>query len=777
LEFLVLLVVIAAVVCLAAAAQGPRLGLTEAAIVVANATDDDQERKAIQFLTQEVKRRSGVEWRRAGEAPADKPAVILTTGGRGAPEGYSLAVQSSGKQPAVVIEGNDVRGRLFGIGRLLRSLSFSRGAVTLDPDLHITSAPQVAVRGHQLANRPKSNSYDAWDKARFEQYLRDLIIFGANALEIIPSVTPDDESASNEIMPVDPWEMTLWLAETARQYGLLVYMWVPNIEDDLLTPEGRRGALDRRRVLYEACRRVDAVLVPGGDPGNLHPRDFMPLAAEHAALLHGIHPECEMWVSAQNFRGEALDYFYAYLRNERPDWLHGVVHGPWVEDSIPHTREVVPEQYPLRRYPDICHCCRCQYPMPAWDQAFAITANREPINPRPTQYAHIHNLFADYAVGFVTYSDGINDDVNKFVWNVMAWDRTTDVAQAMLEFARVYVSPEMADDIAHGILALERNWDGPVAGNPVIEDTLAHWQGLERRAGREVLANWRFQQMLLRAYYDAYVQARVRFERQLERKALGALAGVTAQGGCDHAMSMAKAVLARADNETPRPEWRRRIDELADDLWESIGAQLTVERHHASGWERGAMVTTLHRPLNDRRWIEAELAAAAAHGDEHKRAAIRRIVGWQDPGPGGFYDNLGQRWSEPHLVPGPGWEADPGFVVSPQDEFGGADDGRLSWQCQAQTLFGTPLRMRYEGLHPQAWYRLRITYAGRYHGSAVLIANGTHQVHGALGQSDPIAPVEFDLPHALTAGGTLELEWRRASKRGIQVAEVWLLRR
>jgi len=752
------------------------MDLTEAVIVLDQPTRDVHEDKALQFLTQEVARRAGVRWPVADQPPRSRPAVVLSYKGGGAAEGYSLAVRSSGKQARVVIEGNDIRGRLFGIGRLLRAIEISRGEVAIDADLNVRSAPQVALRGHQLANRPKSNSYDAWDKARFEQYLRDLIIFGANALEIVPSITVDDVSASNEIMPVDPWEMTLFLAETAHHYGLRVCLWVPNIEDDILTPPGRRAALESRRRLYAACERVDEVFVPGGDPGNLHPRDFMAVAAEHAALLKSVHPECTMWVSSQNFRGEALRHFYRYLQTEQPDWLDGVVYGPWVEDTFPHTREAVPDRYLLRRYPDICHTIRCQYPVPAWDQAFAITANREPINPCPMQHAHIHNLFADLAVGFITYSDGIADDVNKFIWNVMGWDRNTDVRAALVEYGRVYISEQLADGIAAGILALERNWQGRLADNDEVCETLAQWQALEQQAGAEVLANWRFQQMLLRAYFDAYVQARLRFEDGLESDALRALAAAPKQGA-DQAASSAKAILARADTGTPKSEWLARVDELADDLWESIGAQLTVERHHAQAWERGAMVTTLRWPLNNRRWMERELAAVEGQDESAKLAAIRRIVEWENPGPGGFYDNLGQRWQEPHLLVDRRWEEDPGFVLSAQDEHDVPGDGRRSWQCQAATVFGTPLRMRYQGLDGNASYRLRITYAGRYRGTATLVANRRYEIHGPLGQSDPIAPVEFDLPRDATAGGTLELEWHRVTGRGVQVAEVWLIKR
>ena len=34
------------------------------------------------------------------------------------------------------------------------------------------------LRGHQLGYRPKTNSYDAWTPAMWEQYVRDLVVFG-----------------------------------------------------------------------------------------------------------------------------------------------------------------------------------------------------------------------------------------------------------------------------------------------------------------------------------------------------------------------------------------------------------------------------------------------------------------------------------------------------------------------------------------------------------------------------------------------------------------------
>ena len=80
-----------------------------------------------------------------------------------------------------------------------------------------------------------------------------------------------------------------------------------------------------------------------------------------------------------------------------------------------------------------------------------------------------------------------------------------------------------ADDFAHGLFALEQNWRGPLLTNGSVETTLQQFRALERRASPQVLANWRFQQALYRAYYDAYVRSRLIYETDLEERALDRL--------------------------------------------------------------------------------------------------------------------------------------------------------------------------------------------------------------------------------------------------------------
>ena len=152
-----------------------------------------------------------------------------------------------------------------------------------------------------------------------------------------------------------------------------------------------------------------------------------------------------------------------------------------------------------------------------------------------------------------------------------------------------------------------------------------------------------------------------------------------------------------------------------------------------------------------------------------------------DPGPGGFYDDLGNLTRQPHLVRGPGYAADPDFRRSSIVGFGSRAGWPLAWCQNAQTLHDAPLEMRYDDLDKQARYKVRIVYAGDSFRNLIRLDADGQEVHGWFKKPIQPVPVEFDVPAAATADGQLTLSWRQepgkgANGRGCQVAEVWLMR-
>lgn len=75
-------------------------------------------------------------------------------------EGYRVRILEDGAAPAVLVIGNDARGVLFGVGRLLRALRMDRQSIQLPDDCSVATAPKYPLRGHQLDYRPKTNAYD-----------------------------------------------------------------------------------------------------------------------------------------------------------------------------------------------------------------------------------------------------------------------------------------------------------------------------------------------------------------------------------------------------------------------------------------------------------------------------------------------------------------------------------------------------------------------------------------------------------------------------------------
>jgi hypothetical protein len=619
----------------------------------------------------------------------------------------------------------------------------------------------------------------------WEQYIRDLAVFGTNAVELLPPRT--DDAADSPHFPLPQMKMMIEMSRLLDQYGLDVWIWYPAMDRDYSNPETVRKALDEWGNVLRQLPRVDAVFVPGGDPGHTDPKFLLPFLEKQTANLHRYHPHAQMWVSPQGFDQKWLETFYAYLKTTQPEWLSGVVYGPQIRVSLPELRAAIPKKYPIRRYPDITHSRQCQYPVTDWDTAYAITEGREVINPRPRDEAHIFRALEHNAMGFISYSEGCNDDVNKIVWSGLGWDPDKPVIDILREYARYFIGDAFADDFAQGLCALEENWRGPLVANAGVVTTLQQFQSMERAAAPSQLLNWRFQQALYRAYYDAYIHGRLVYETDLEQQAMNRLAAAD-RIGSRVALAEAESVLDRAVVSPAATGWRARVFELGDMLFQSIRMQLSVARHKAIEAERGATLDTIDEPLNNRLWLERRFAEIRALDNEGDRLQeIRAIVHWTDPGPGGFYDDLGNVMRQPHLVRGAGFQADPGCYRTPRFGYviGRQYYARYprSWWDNVEAIYDAPLNMQYDDLDPQAAYSVRIAYAGDSPRTKIrLLADDKYEVHPESTKPRPAALVDYDIPREATRDGRLKLTWYRqpglgGNGRGCAVAEIWLIKK
>ncbi|MEX2567180.1 MAG: hypothetical protein WD431_14655, partial [Cyclobacteriaceae bacterium] len=621
------------------------------------------------------------------------------------PEGFTIQFEKDKRQaPTVFILGNDARGILFGVGYFLRKISMypsvgnTPGKLLVPNDIKIDTHPVVDVRGHQLGYRPKVNSYDGFTVDMWEQYIRDLIVFGVNAIEIMPPHTDDDDDGP--MFPHPQMEMMIQMNDLLVKYGLDTWIWYPLMHGDYSKSEITEKSLEENERVFSQLARVDAVFIPGGDPGHTHPNDLFSYLEKEAKILHKYHPGAEIWVSPQGFDGEWFDLFLQLIREE-PEWLTGIAHGPWIRLDIDGLREVVPDRYPIRRYPDITHTIDAQYFMRDWDYAHVATHGREPINPRPLDQAAVfHSANLENYDAFITYSEGVNDDVNKTIWSGLGWNPDAEVNDILRDYSRYYIGPDYEDDFAKMLLGLEENWLGPLIGNNSVTSNHLKLQTMEEQALPSVRLNWRFQQVQYRSYYDAYNRSRLLYETSLEKEAMGILRRASELGSLN-VMKQAKEILDRATEWRIAEGWRQRIFELAEALFQSIRMQLSVDKYFARDVIRGGNLDLIDYPLNNRLWLEAQFTRIEQIEDEENRLEeIDKIVNWENPGPGGYYTDLGNMGNQPHLVNEGSYEDDPNSYFSPFVGYAGgysvrlerSMDWRVSWKRYMQTLYGYPLK-------------------------------------------------------------------------------------
>jgi len=186
--------------------------------------------------------------------------------------------------------------------------------------------------------------------------------------------------------------------------------------------------------------------------------------------------------------------------------------------------------------------------------------------------------------------------------------------------------------------------------------------------------------------------------------------------------------------------------------------------------------------LNNRLWLESRFTALQQEPSESDRLrGLDQIVNWTNPGPGGFYDDLGSVSQQAHLVRDPGAAADPEFRVAPLTGTQYNPRNPLSWSQGAESRYDAPLRMKYEGLDPSTAYMIRVVYGAE--GKTIrCVANGAIEVHPYIKKERPQRAQDFDIPLEATKGGKLELSWFGdlgvgGAGRGCHVAEIWLMKK
>lgn len=667
----------------------------------------------------------------------------------------------------ITFRASSVRGFIYGIGLFLRKSEVRNNKIYLLSDISGTYSPYKKIRGHQLGYRQTSNTYDAWGIDEYIRCYLDIMYFGANTCEHIPY--ENGHTDRNEIMKLDEQELLCKAAKEAGNLGLQVSLWYPNCEKTL------DEALKNREKLFSECEKTDYVFPPGGDPGSLLPDELMERCREIRKILRKYHPDAEMWPSAQQPH-QYPDWGTRFLleMKKKPDFIDGVITGPNAAFPLDVLRRYLPEEYPIRYYPDITHNLRCEFPVhfdrDDWHFALQTVNGRECANPRPTEYKRIYDKTKGYVVGSVSYSEGVNDDINKAVWSALDFDPDTPVREILEDYSRLFFPGSDAAKAADAIFGLERNWEGAPDENPCIEHTLKDWEEI----GEEnpvLYKNWRYIQCIFRARCDAFVRRKILFEKALISKAKKAV--FTGD------LKKAKEILR-----TPLPEsvtsLRKAIDKDADDLFRLIGLQLGTKKYYAKNFERGAVLDTIDFALTDLPWLLNRFETAEKSGIEDKEAYIKRCFLRNRVDDDEYYYSV----ALDGLCPG-GATQDKGFYMNIQGDRPEKNNGTLP-----TSLFKLydhfSFRLKTGGLYNKDGYVLMITYRDVNNEDSVkhtVKINGrtvySGQQFGGTRNTDyerdmlpdGFIAVQYDIPAEFIVNGCVQLEITE-KVNGFEIAEL-----
>ncbi len=755
------------------------VNLKSAVIQVSASIPSPMRETAPKVLSEEIAKRTDLQIKTANAWPKlgiSTIALVLSSdselNGKQAPakhsgdspefkkEGYRIVTETSDKGNTIWVIGADTRGILFGSGWLLRNLRMDKGVLQLDEKADLATSPDYPIRGHQLGYRTTANTYDAWTVSQFDQYIRELAVFGTNAIEGIPF---QEGEAPSPHFKISSAEMRIKMSEICQTYDMDYWVWTP-ATFDLKDQAKRKAEIEMHEDFYKKAPRLDHIFFPGGDPGENHPSDVLPFLKELQGILVKYHPKAQMWISLQGFSVEQIDYFYKYLETEKPTWLQGVVSGPG-SPPMAETRYRLPKQYQHREYPDITHAVRCEFPVEKFDQAYALTLGRESVNPRPYAFAKIHEKYAPFTDGFVSYSDGSHDDVNKVLWSMRAWDVKKDIHQIVEEYASFFFGKSIANNAASGIEALEQNWKGALAENGGVEMTYLFWKNLEA-SNPKLKDNWRWQMLLLRAYYDQYTRLRLINEQALEKQA-NAILDKTNKNNIEKSMDLALATVNKADTEPIARDIRKHLEDLSDALYISIGLQTSTVKHKPRNPERGVVMDFVDYPLNNRWWLADEFDKIKKMKDPTEQlATLKRISTWENPGPGSYYDDISSVSKGPRVK----------TISDDATDVAWWDAGKSRKRLSSQ-LFQREPALDYENLDPGARYIIRV--AG--YGEALLRVDGK-RLSPLLYNKEQDAFKEWIVPLSLTQDGKIsvtfdgpeesDLNWRKNSK----ISDIWLLK-
>jgi hypothetical protein len=714
------------------------------------------------------------------------------------PEGFAVKVARIGPVNYVVIAGADDRGTLYGVGCILRAITYLPDAVVI-PAIDASEKPAFLLRGgrptgpgsraREFGNlRPQTS-----DETR--EVMEDLMLLGTNIFEGDPSeirsygMLTSFGRTANEMPAGFP---AAWRADGGRATRYVC----PSV------PEARKALLESYDQQFRDGPDYDFFTTNSGDEGGCRCDKCMPwgdkyiqLVNDIADILHKYHPNTKVLATNQDLTNEGDQAIFDYLNSRDSSWLYAIRYGPGADEMQTYIRGPVNPRWfeyegfgPLSNYlkfmhhelprctnialyTDITHWMQAQFAVAHPDIALAAVYDRRSWNARPRNFHRVATEILHYSIGDMHYSEGMHDDFNKWFWYRMLWNPLQDAESITKEYCRYWFGPDAQDEAAQAIFLMEETLEKPVIDNPGIEKAV----DLLHTAGQKVPPNllkddYRWRIILQKALMDRYIQLDLQRGRDLEQQAATIL--TAASNGAELAAAVNK-VLELLYQPFETPVMKTVIDEAK---------KRGEESNTIIGYREPAPFIVEKLDLAEIGWWKKVLQQAqAANNEATTRNTIKMLLQYEDPGPGGFYDDVGWPSESKHLTHGETLWAFMPF----------AGPAKHSHYNLAYTMGGAGpgVTFAYDGLQPDAQYVVRVSVGAHLDEERPALkdmkltegmeADGEVISEGFSVPMGDTAFYEFDIPQSLTQDGnlTIALTPKSIFMAVTGVNEIWLMQK
>lgn len=763
------------------------------------------------------------------------------------PEGFLLKFITTSQNSFVLAAGVDERGCLYAVGEILRQVKIRNGQLDIPDELNIRTAPAFEIRGTQFGQShvaKKLANVRNWTEEETQRVILDYALAGANIFPT-PAGKIFDFIKSFGLMTQTNFGANTAGAKVPEEWnasesiGRLGYVC-------LSVPEARDFMLKKCEKQFSSCPTYDLVEFYGGDGGGCecdkcdpYGLIFINLVEEMSEIINKYHPKSRIYFTNQKFDNDDDDAIFSYLQEKPRTWLWAWGYGPGSDATTwqPGHRQThrmdlfkypgfgpyglypkeilhqLPPQQVLVYYNEITHWKYAQhayiqmYPRadrngdlpPHWshhiyerrpDQFLTMVYNRLTFFAWPKYYHRVFNDLMRYGIGDITHSSGHHDHFNQWMWQRLLWSPRLTVDEVVDEYCRTWFGEEAASYMAKAIFQLEENIEEQKEVPLDKKDGINIYYDLVKKAGEvmpsEIIeTNWLWRMYMQKAALDKYVKLSVTQQKEVQLLIENQISAILKS----NSKITIDDLLASIDG----------ISESMEMIQLREEAGLLGDKSNKLFGVRSDGYFNLEHDFIGLGWLHRQLERVKLASANEKVELMRMIIDYNNPGDGGFYDNLGTFNDAPNVVSGYPYDHGQPYVAQMLSE-GNRPSQRSMHFTQDEDQGVTLL---YKNLDPKSKYKVRFTlvrpwYQSRYadrmnQKSEKIYADGeiiTESIELPLQMSDFFT---FDLPQSATKDGELTIrferaddvargdrvtieQWRNSGGWGTLVSEVWLMK-